>query len=281
VIWIFIGYSGARAISPPRFPDGHDPDSRPRQCAAQLRDALRYLYPGRAIKVAAAWSRAHVFERLLNERDSIDQVHVIAQGDAHRLDLAYRYDDGRRLLERARRVARGATSPERRAEVALRDEDALVSGWLSNAASREQLAALRAHHRTGACWQLWTAPEPLRTLPDRHYLELAAYSRALSAAASPDGLAAEIARQLAVPCTTGLEALRTPNRQREGEWTWGAPAGWHTFWPNGARSSETVLLCGLPHPARAMAGERRPMWIASLARAARGLPRPTEHTSAR
>jgi hypothetical protein len=223
--------------------------------AETLHDILRVLFPRSAVHVSQAWTKSEVFSRILRSDGPVRQVHVLAHGDTRHLSLAHGFGGRTRLLERARRFNRMVTSDFDRAVASVRDEDAIVQGYLTFGLSSGERAALRARHLPDAQWQLWGIEQATDSNDSSHAAgdpELRHYMGRF-AAVQGDGtsLGQEIAIALRVFATTSpistAAMLPAAASTVQGGRRPPVPPAWTTHAPRTGARSSTTLVCGLPY----------------------------------
>jgi hypothetical protein len=295
-IFIFYGYSGAEARCAPSFPDGVDPDRTPALAAETLHDTFRRLYPDTQVRLVQAWTKERLFSALFEAQPgSVQQVHVIAHGDATSIALAHGYDGGRRALERARRHNRAVRDDAARASAAMAEEDSLVAGHLTHVMTARELSLLQAQHAPGASWQLWGGNAGAEL--DRADLrlgqpELQVYYRRFQSM-QQESLAREIAVRLHVSCTAtrsppgrlpmyGLtndgrmvpvskNARGRTDASRKPTWLWPEGSGWVTHTAGSGRVASAPVFLGAAVPTAEVVTDAPPAWVGDLYRESHAL----------
>lgn len=202
-IYVFYGFSGDPG-KVPTFPGGKDNDKSLELVAKTLKDTLAALYPSDKIYVLQAWSKNIIIDSLAKATEKIRQVHIACHGDSTMLSLAYKFEKRKRLKARAKKINNISGTSKALAIKAMKDEDALVSGFFTNAINKTKLQQIKDNHSEKAAWQIWGcycgyATDSFSGIGDAvidPYLK-----RFNLGKLSLPGIAVEIAKTLGVTCT--------------------------------------------------------------------------------
>jgi Cellulase (glycosyl hydrolase family 5) len=284
--FVFYGFSGAEPLPP--FPDGRDADQSFALVARTLEASLKKLFPADETRVLQAWTTEKVLDALEHAGAPIREVHIASHGAATWISLAYHFNT--RLFPRMQQINALPVSDHQRALEAMRAEDALVAGFLTNAIEPDRLARIRANHGPDASWQIWgcyAGESPTRfqgdpALPDwmNTYFE-----RLNLGMARIDGIAVEIGKRLGVVCTAARDRPGEPERGLEfwhgtpahtvernttttpakaPFWLWNVPGSvWVSYDVTGSELP-TPRLLGSPRPQADLLPGKPPRWLTDL-----------------
>src|SRR5205085_9946353 len=138
--FVFYGFSGSEPLPP--FPEGRDADQSFALVARTIEASLKKLFPADETRVVQAWTKEKILDALEHASAPIREVHVATHGAATWISLAYHFNT--RLFPRMQQINALAVSDHQRALEAMRAEDALVAGFLTNAIEPERLQRVRA-----------------------------------------------------------------------------------------------------------------------------------------
>lgn len=282
-IFVFYGFSGNPRLPVPSFPNGIDHDGSYRLVAETLGVSIKKLFPHDNIRVQQAWTKDIILQTLESAVEPIRQVHVVSHANPTRLSLAYRYDGNARLRTLALKHNTLNHSSDELAINAMREDDALVAGFLANALEKSRLAKIKSNHLYGANWQIWGCYAGCATArfegigdPDiDSYFERLNFDML-----EVPSIAIDIARSLGVICTaayggSGLEFwhrlstgetmrnnTNTPNRMPF--WLWPAKRSrWISFDPSGNVLPKPVIF-EQPRRRLVFSSTRPPKWLTEL-----------------
>jgi hypothetical protein len=264
VALIFHGYSGSRVLTGD-FPDGTEKDQSFRIAADTLGGYL--TTEQYQVSIYQSWTKS-IIERTITAaaEKSIAELHIFCHGDPIGLSLAYGYQRGARALEQATMYNQYPATDFGATKRALREEDAILSGWGSFALTPDELRALRSKFADGALIQIWACftgefewrfgshPNPtLRT----YFLR---FNRTLP---KVPGIARDLAMSFGLDCTAsqsdgsfGLEfwhrgptakiVLNTSGvRAKAPFWLWPVKgAVWKTYKPDGTLNANSIRMPG-------------------------------------
>lgn len=298
-IFVFYGFSGSPTVPVPDFPNGADHDQSYSLAAETLALSLRTLYPDDHIYVQQTWTKALLVQALEAAVSPIRQVHIFSHAKSTRLSLAYRYDNNARLRKRAAEFNALPEESSHRAIKAMREEDALVTGYFARALEKERLAKVRSNHMEGSSWHIWgchsgdsvTKFEGVDDADIDPYLER--FNFRLTAV---PGIAVDIAKSLGVICTAASDgggsefwhSTLNGKVQRNDVatpptlpfWLWPTRGSrWVSFDPAGALLPKPLLF-GQPQNKRGHHKPRPPKWLIELFWSQRTAPiTPGQHRS--
>jgi len=210
----------------------------------------------------------------------IRQVHIFCHGDSSWLSLAYHFDQGRQLLDRARAINGLGGTEDYKALESLKQEDAVVTGFLSRVLNADDKARIKTNHATGASWQIWGcfSGYPSTSFDgDPDDADLDKYFKRFNFGQhSIDGIAVEIAKTFGITCTAAqgnglefwigrgngqIEPTTTTSPPIKPFWMWlTRGSDWKSFNNAGSLRSKANLF-GRDRSTRALPTPRPPDWL--------------------
>ena len=282
-IYLFYGYSGDAGKPPPAFPGGTDRDKSFQLVAETLGVMLGKLFPKDKVYVRQAWTKDVVMQELENAKEPIRQVHIACHGDSTWLSLAYHFDQGDRIHKRAQKYNGQALPDDERAIAAMKEEDALVAGYLTHGLEPARVTAIKSKHAKDAGWQVWGcyAGYPVDVFTTGSGAELDAYFLRFNLGKSAlDGIMVEVAKTFGVFCTAakghgGLEFWHgtkakkverndTKTPAKKPFWLWNvAKSVWVSYGPDG-KELPKPLIFGVPCDQKDLPKPMPPKWLTDL-----------------
>lgn len=280
-IFVFYGFSGDASV--PSFPNGSDVNQSFKLTAQTLGKSLQFLHPNDSVEVIQAWTKDIIFNALESSPLKIKQVHIIAHGDSQWLSLAYHFDNGNRLINRATAIGAMAGTDTDKAIESLKQEDALSVGF-SRVLPATQKQKIKDNHSADACWQIWGCFAGYSTsnftggtgnaILDAYFLRLN------FGLPSQDGISVEISKTFGVKCSGaqgagGLEfwfgtaskdvkLSTTKAAAKLPFWLWLTNGStWHTFNAAGIELPKPFVL-NVERDASELTKPKPPKWFTNL-----------------
>ncbi|MEM7374376.1 MAG: hypothetical protein AAF587_37625 [Bacteroidota bacterium] len=281
-MYVFYGFSGD--ISTPSFPNGQDKNQSFKLTAQTLGKTLQHLHPTSDVKVVQAWTKDIIIRELEAADKPIKQVHIVAHGDSGWISLAYGFGRGNRINGRISRINALSVSENEKALQTLKDEDALVAGFLTRGLSASKKTKIKGNHASNAFWQIWGCFSGWATTKfngDPDDAEWDKYFKRLNfGQARLDGIAVEIAKTFGVKCTaargkgglefwhgtSGKQVLRNTRSTAAvlPFWVWlTRQSKWHTY-DSGGTELPKAFVIGEEKDAAVLTKPKPPSWLTDI-----------------
>ena len=276
--FVFYCFSGDHFV--PDFPNGVDRNLSFKLTAQTLGRMLQLQNSGKVVQVIQSWTKDILFSTLENSKEKIIQVHICAHGDTTWLSMAYHF--GNRLQTRRDFLddpAQSAMTPTQKGNWALRNEDAVVAGYITRILTTAQKTKIKNNHVPNASWQIWGCFSGYPSSVFDSNGTDSYFARFNFGSTFVEGVCVEIAKTFNVKCTGaqgrgGLEFWHGEGRRavlngtstpaRLPFWLWlTAPSSWHTFNTTGTETTLPEVL-GVDRTAAELTKPAPPQWFVDM-----------------
>ena len=280
--YVFFGFSGNPKTPWPEFPDGTDTNLSWQLVASTLATCIRNISPDLDVHVVQSWTKDKIISALSSAPSPVEQVHIVSHADATGISLAYHFDG--RLDQRVLKYLESTDPEDVKAVAALKEEDALLSGYFTRGldeAGRDSLTAKLAPESSWQIWGCWSGfPATQFGHADLDAERRAYFDRFNFGQSSVPGIAMDIATSLGVYCTAardgwGLSVWHgttarqiVPNPELHDKtpavepfWLWNTKGSQFVTYTPGGSVREKPLILGSPREPIDIPAGRPPTWL--------------------